>query len=77
MTRFCLCFTNICRAVDERRQFEEETIQANEVLNKLKTDNEDIIQYLQRTLQARDDQCVELKERLKGLQLVKQRKHSF
>ena len=43
---------------------------ATELLDKLRTDNEDIIQYLQRKLQARDDQCSELKERLKGLQMV-------
>ena len=44
---------------------------ATELLDKLKNDNDDIIQYLQRSLKTRDDQCVELKERLKGLQLVK------
>ena len=43
---------------------------ATELLDKLRTDNEDIIQYLHRKLQARDDQCSELKERLKGLQMV-------
>lgn len=43
---------------------------ATELLDKLRTDNEDIIQYLHRKLQASDDQCSELKERLKGLQMV-------
>jgi hypothetical protein len=43
-------------------------VAATELLDKLRTDNEDIIQYLHRKLQARDDQCSELKERLKGLQ---------
>jgi hypothetical protein len=36
----------------------------------LRADNEDIIQYLHRKLQSRDDQCAELKERLKGLQMA-------
>lgn len=58
------------RALDERRKFEKETAEATELLEKLRSDNEDIIQYLQRTLQSRDDQCSELKERLKGMQLV-------
>ena len=43
---------------------------ATELRDKLRTDKEDIIQYLHRKLQARDDQCSELKERLKGLQMV-------
>jgi hypothetical protein len=45
-------------------------VAATELLDKLRTDNEDIIQYLHRKLQARDDQCSVLKERLKGLQMV-------
>jgi hypothetical protein len=36
----------------------------------LRADNEDIIQYLHRKLQSRNDQCAELKERLKGLQMA-------
>ena len=59
------------RALDDRLRFEKETLKATEVLEKLRTDNEDIIQYLQRSLKSRDDQCSELKERLKGLQLVR------
>jgi hypothetical protein len=45
-------------------------VAATELLDKLRTDNEDIIQYLHRKLQARDYQRSELKERLKGLQMV-------
>lgn len=59
------------RALDERQKYEKETVVATENLNKLRLDNEDIIQYLQRSLQSRDDECSELKERLKGLQLVR------
>lgn len=58
------------RALSERQNFEKEAIAATQQLEKLQLDNGDIIQYLQRTLQSRDDQCSELKERLHGLQLV-------
>ena len=59
------------RALEERQKYEKETGIATENLSKLRSDNEDIIQYLKRTLQSRDDECSELKERLKGLQLVR------
>jgi len=43
---------------------------AKEQLEKTLTDSTDVIRFLQRSLQSRDDQCLELKERLLGLQLV-------
>ncbi|XP_046445746.1 cilia- and flagella-associated protein 157-like [Daphnia pulex] len=63
----------LSRALDERQKFERETVAATDILDKLRTDNEDIIQYLHRKLQSRDDQCAELKERLKGLQMAREK----
>lgn len=75
---FCLYPPNIKitysisnRALDEREKFEKEATLAGEELEKLKTDDQDVIKYLQRTLQSRDDHCRELTERLKGMQLVR------
>jgi predicted RNase H-like nuclease (RuvC/YqgF family) len=59
------------RANDERRQCEVDTVAAKEQLEKTVTDSSDVIRYLQRSLQSRDDQVQELKERLNGLQLVR------
>ena len=59
------------RALDERQKFEEETSVANELLIKLRSDNEDIINHLKRNLQSLSNDSEEMKERIKGLQLVR------
>ena len=58
------------RATEERRQCELDTIAAKELLDRTVGDSSDVIKFLQRELQAREDQCAELEERLNGLQLV-------
>ena len=57
--------------MDERQKFEEETSVANELLIKLRSDNEDIINHLKRNLQSLSNDSEEMKERIKGLQLVR------
>lgn len=62
----------LIRASEERRQCEADAMAAKEQLEKTLTDSTDVIRFLQRSLQSRDDQCLELKERLLGLQLARE-----